>query len=194
MKILEISSYLLCATVCSGLFLYISTRSWLYGTRIGEIDSSLLNDIFWTILTTFASLLILIFMTKKHKSDFVVLTLSLLISLQSFYEFYRGFFLFFDSTSFVLQFGSHWIQQPNSKIVNNISITFKCCGFFSVSDFPSKKCDIEKPVSCSSALSDVLGGTIHNTGIIIIGQSMAHLIIAFSLFYDFITTSPKVAF
>ena len=166
----------------------------MYGTRIGEINSSLLFNIFWTIFTTFISLLILITMMKKEKNDIVILILSLIISLQSFYEFYCGFFLFFDSSAFILQFGSHWIEQPNSKIVNNISKTFKCCGFFSISDFPLKKCEIEKPISCSSVLNDILGGTIHNTGIIIIGQSIAHLIIAFSLFYDFISTSKRVAF
>ena len=193
MAVLNITSYLLTATIISGIFLFYSTQKWIYGTRIDEIDKSILTDIFCTIFTTIFSLLVLILAIKKKAKDIVILCLSGIIAFQGFYEFYRGFFLFFDSSAFIAQLGYHWINQPKSKLVKNISKTFSCCGFYSVSDFPSIKCNIQNPVSCSSVLNEILGPTIHTTGTIMIGQAAAHFVAAFSLFCHFMATSQRIA-
>ena len=175
---------ILILTSISNTLLFISTRGWITSSHLSTLDSSILTDFYWTFLTTticFVTSLLLL----KRKSNFALIGLAIILGFQGFYEFYRGFFMFFDSGAFLSSYGSTWISIENSKLVYAIAREFKCCGFHSYNEF-NRTCKYHSQRTCLSALNEALGSSIKSTGFVMIGQSIALVIAAVSSLIEFV--------
>ena len=159
----------------------ITTRAWLLETGFIQISET---PIYMMSLSCFSSGATIFFMIIfYHRRYWVFPVISAILSLPFLsVEFYFAYVMKFDTIRFLEQLIPTWANKHASAEVLFLQKRFKCCGYISVTDFPSVECQMGYCTPCIQKIEQALGEPLKGNGVFILSNALVRSI-AIILFF-----------
>lgn len=172
----------ICLTnIIADILCMILTRSWMIESGVIYLSEFHINCIKFS-LTSFVILALLfeiIYVTDSNVFMYITMFISA-VSILLYFIF--GAQWIFDPKNVFNRYHSAWENNINKPQTTFIQVIFKCCGFYSVDEFPMDICKESKTKTCLHAISRAYENNVRITGFFAIMHVMSDFIIMMLLY------------